>query len=77
MSDATMLEGIGEYKYGFHDPETYVFQSRKGLNREVVKQISAMKNEPEWMLEFRLRALSHFIARPMPKWGGDLSTLKS
>ena len=75
MSDATVLEGIGEYKYGFHDPETYVFQSRKGLNREVVKQISAMKNEPEWMLEFRLRALSHFLARPMPKWGGDLSKL--
>ncbi len=74
-SDAKVLEGIGDYKYGFSDPENYVFKSRKGLNREVVEQISHMKGEPEWMLEFRLRALEHFLARPMPAWGGDLSTL--
>lgn len=74
-SDATILEGIGEYKYGFRDPETYVFKSRKGLDREVVEQISEMKGEPQWMLEFRLKALDHFIKRPMPTWGGDLSTL--
>lgn len=74
-SDAQILEGIGEYKYGFRDPETYVFKSQKGLNREVVQQISAMKGEPEWMLEFRLKALEHFMARPMPTWGGDLTKL--
>jgi Fe-S cluster assembly protein SufB len=74
-SDATILEGIGEYKYGFRDPEHLVFKARKGLNREVVEKISAMKGEPQWMLEFRLRALDHFMQRPMPTWGGDLSHL--
>jgi Fe-S cluster assembly protein SufB len=74
-SDATILEGIGEYKYGFRDPEHLVFKARKGLNREVVEKISAMKGEPQWMLEFRLRALDHFMQRPMPTWGGDLSNL--
>jgi Fe-S cluster assembly protein SufB len=74
-SDAVMLEGIGEYKYGFKDPENYVFKSGRGLNREVVEQISQMKGEPQWMLEFRLRALDHFLKRPMPTWGGDLSKL--
>lgn len=75
MSDAAILEGIGEYKYGFSDPETYVFKSRKGLDREIVQQISYMKGEPDWMLNFRLKALEHFEKRPMPTWGGDLSRL--
>ena len=74
-SDATMLEGIGEYKFGFSDPDTTVFKSKKGLDREIVEQISEMKGEPDWMLEFRLKALDHFIKRPMPTWGGDLSNL--
>ena len=74
-TDATILENIGEYKYGFSDPETYVFKSRKGIDREVVEQISYMKGEPAWMLEFRLKALEHFLKRPMPTWGGDLSKL--
>lgn len=74
-SDAAILEGLGEYRYGFRDPETYVFKSRKGLDREVVEQISYMKEEPQWMLEFRLKALDHFLKRPMPTWGADLSKL--
>ncbi len=74
-SDAQILEGIGEYKYGFSDPDISVFKTRKGLNREVVQQISAMKGEPHWMLEFRLKAFEHFQQRPIPTWGGDLSTL--
>ena len=74
-SDAQMLEGVGEYKYGFHDKENYVFKSRKGLDREIVEQISAMKGEPKWMLDFRLKAFEHFQKRPMPKWGADLSGL--
>jgi Fe-S cluster assembly protein SufB len=61
---------IGEYKYGFHDPENYNFKSGKGLNPEIVKTISAMKNEPGWMTDYRLKALEHFLSRPMPKWGG-------
>jgi Fe-S cluster assembly protein SufB len=75
MSDAKLLEGIGEYQYGFSDPETYVFKSRKGLDRDVVLQISEMKGEPQWMLDYRLKALEHFKQRPTPTWGGDLSKL--
>lgn len=74
-TDSKILEGIGEYKWGFRDPDQLVFKARKGLDREVVQQISAMKGEPEWMLEFRLKALEHFLQRPMPTWGGDLSQL--
>jgi len=74
-SDAQMLEGVGDYKYGFHDTEDYVFKSRKGLDRKVVENISAMKGEPKWMLDFRLKAFEHFQKRPMPVWGADLSGL--
>ena len=74
-SETELLEGIGDYRYGFSDPETYVFKSRKGLNRDVVQQISDMKGEPQWMLEFRLKAYEHFLKRPMPTWGADLSSL--
>jgi Fe-S cluster assembly protein SufB len=72
--DAKLLEEIGEYKYGFHDPENYVFKSERGLTREVVENISRMKEEPQWMLDFRLKALEHFLSRPMPTWG-PLSSL--
>ncbi len=75
MSDEQLLEGIDEYRYGFTTPDTSVFKTRKGLDEDVVRQISAMKGEPQWMLEFRLRAYRHFMQRPMPTWGGDLSTL--
>ncbi|HOV06400.1 MAG TPA: Fe-S cluster assembly protein SufB [Anaerolineaceae bacterium] len=69
------LENLGDYQYGFKDPETYVYKSEKGLSEAVVRKISAMKQEPEWMLEFRLKALRHFMQRPMPAWGPDLSGL--
>src|SRR5512146_2914458 len=49
-TDAQILEGVGDYKFGFSDPENYVFKSGRGLSREIVEQISAMKGEPEWML---------------------------
>jgi Fe-S cluster assembly protein SufB len=58
-----------EYKYGFHDPEVSVYKAEKGVNEDVVRAISAKKNEPEWMLEFRLKALETFRAKPMPTWG--------
>ncbi|HZM22209.1 MAG TPA: Fe-S cluster assembly protein SufB [Anaerolineales bacterium] len=77
MSDDTkILEDIGQYKYGFHDrDDNYTFKSQKGLSREVVENISRMKGEPEWMLEFRLKALEHFQKRPMPNWGPTLKDL--
>jgi Fe-S cluster assembly protein SufB len=74
--DTKILEDIGQYKYGFHDrDDNYTFKSQKGLNREVVENISRMKGEPEWMLEFRLKALDHFQKRPMPNWGPTLKDL--
>ena len=74
-SDAKLLEGIDEYRWDFRDPASHVFKTRKGLDEEIVRQISAKKEEPKWMLDFRLKALQHFEARPMPEWGGDLKSL--
>ena len=56
--------GISDYKYGFHDDVAPVFKSRKGLNKEIIHQISDMKDEPDWMLEFRLEAYEIFKAKP-------------
>ncbi len=67
--------GLDEYKYGFVDEEKHVFRTQPGLTEEVVRQISAQKEEPEWMLEFRLKALDIYNSKPMPTWGGDLSSL--
>jgi len=66
---------VGEYQYGFRDEEDYVFKSERGLNRQIVEDISAMKDEPGWMRDFRLKALDHFEKRPMPNWGADLSDI--
>ena len=66
---------IGEYKYGFHDRDVSIFRTEKGLTENIVREISRMKNEPEWMLEFRLKSLEQFYKKPMPQWGGDLSEL--
>jgi Fe-S cluster assembly protein SufB len=61
---------IDDYRHGFHDTEEhYAFKSAKGLTREIVERISAMKSEPDWMRQFRLKALELFRARPMPDWG--------
>ena len=73
--ETDFLNDLSDYQYGFSDPETFVFKSRKGLDEEVVRQISAMKDEPEWMLAFRLKALKHYQERPIPNWGVDLSGL--
>jgi Fe-S cluster assembly protein SufB len=74
-SQTELFKDIEEYRYGFSDPDTFVFKSHKGLSEEVVRQISTMKGEPAWMLEFRLKAFHHFQQRPMPTWGPDLSGL--
>ncbi|MFZ3070887.1 MAG: Fe-S cluster assembly protein SufB [Anaerolineaceae bacterium] len=71
-----LLNNLGsDYKYGFSDPDASVFKSRKGLDEEVIRQISSFKEEPEWMLEFRLKAYRHYLQRPTPTWGADLSGL--
>ncbi len=67
-------EEIGEInKYDFRTESKAFFKARKGIDREIVGQISEMKNEPGWMREFRLEALDIFNSKPMPKWGGDIS----
>ncbi len=63
-----------EEKYGFHDPEHYLFKAKKGLSKEVVEEISWMKSEPDWMRELRLKALEHFNRKPLPAWA-DLTLL--
>jgi Iron-regulated ABC transporter membrane component SufB len=63
-------------KYDFKDPiDMYVYISKKGLSRETIEEISRIKNEPEWMLKFRLNAYETFLKLPMPKWGADLSAI--
>ena len=62
-------------KYGFFVPEDYIFKAKRGLNPEIVTEISWMKKEPEWMLKMRLRSLEIFRKKPMPTWGADLSVI--
>ena len=63
----------GEYKYGFSMPENYVFKAERGLSEKVVRMISAMKKEPDWMAQYRLHAYKIFMDKPMPDFGADLS----
>ncbi len=74
--DLEALSGLKtEYKYGFSQPEKYVFKARKGLDHEIVEQISVMKGEPDWMRKYRHAALDIFFSKPIPTWGPDLSGL--
>src|SRR5919201_504074 len=64
-----------EYRYGFHDPDNYIFKSQRGLSPQIVEEISRYKNEPEWMRKFRLRALQIFQRKPLPMWGANLTEI--
>jgi Fe-S cluster assembly protein SufB len=79
LAEKRELAGINsdyKEKFGFNDPETgYAYKAPKGLSREVVETISDFKDEPQWMRDFRLKALEHFEVRPTPKWGGDLDQI--
>jgi Fe-S cluster assembly protein SufB len=79
LAEQEALKDIGadyEKRFGFHDPESdYIYKAPKGLSREVVEAISEYKDEPEWMREFRLKALEHFESRPTPTWGGNLGQI--
>lgn len=72
---AKKMPDIGDYKYGFHDKDVSIFRSERGLTEDIVREISNMKEEPQWMLDYRLKALEQFYKMPMPQWGGDLSAL--
>lgn len=73
MDDKNFLNE--EYKYGFKDEDISVFKTQKGLSEEVIREISKIKNEPEWMLEFRLKAYEKFLELDNPSWGPDLSEI--
>ena len=67
------LDGLGRYEYGWHDPDVAGATAKRGLNEDVVREISALKGEPEWMLDLRLKGLRLFEKKPMPAWGSNLS----
>ncbi|OIK26689.1 Fe-S cluster assembly protein SufB [Streptomyces malaysiense] len=67
------LEGLGKYEYGWADSDVAGASARRGLNDDVVRDISGKKSEPEWMTKLRLKGLKLFEKKPMPNWGSDLS----
>ena len=73
MSSEALALDLGRYKLGWSDEEDYVFKPKRGLNTDIVQEMSWMKSEPDWMRNFRLKSLSRFEKRPMPSWGGDMS----
>lgn len=66
---------LSKYQLGWSDDEDYVFKPTKGLNEDLVREISWMKGEPNWMRDFRVKSLKQFEKRPMPHWGGDMSEI--
>jgi Fe-S cluster assembly protein SufB len=75
IAEQEALKGINaDYteRFGFHDAENYLYKAPKGINREIVEKISEFKSEPQWMREFRLKALDHFFEHKMPKWGSPM-----
>ncbi|MDX1658105.1 MAG: Fe-S cluster assembly protein SufB [Nitriliruptorales bacterium] len=75
MRQEKVAQDLSSYKFGWADPENYVFEPKRGLSREVVEEISFLKGEPEWMRDLRLRAYEAYERRPMPNWGADLSDI--
>ncbi|MEG0290637.1 MAG: Fe-S cluster assembly protein SufB [Erysipelotrichaceae bacterium] len=65
----------GEYKYGFHDEDVSLYKTKKGISKEILEEISKIKKEPQWMLDFRLKAYDAFIKMPMQDWGPNLDQL--
>nr|WP_043628119.1 Fe-S cluster assembly protein SufB [Nonomuraea candida] len=73
VTDRPELEGLGNYKFGWADPDAAGAAAKRGLSEEVVRNISALKSEPEWMLDLRLKGLRLFDRKPLPTWGSDLT----
>ncbi len=73
MTDVTL--DLSKYQLGWSDVEDYVFKPRRGLDEDLIREMSWMKGEPEWMLDFRLRSYRNFLRKPMPNWGGDMSEI--
>jgi Fe-S cluster assembly protein SufB len=66
---------LGRYKLGWSDAEDYVYKPKKGLDEDIIREMSWMKGEPDWMLNQRLKSYRHFAKRPLPSWGGDMSEI--
>ena len=75
MNNKDINDIVGDYKYGFKTETKSVLTTGKGLSEEVVRKISETKKEPDWMLEFRLKAYHSFLKQENPKWGPDLSSV--
>jgi Fe-S cluster assembly scaffold protein SufB len=75
MTSSDLGLDLSRYKLGWADEEDYVFKPKKGLNTDIVQEMSWMKGEPDWMRDYRLKSLQHFERRPMPNWGGDMSQI--
>ncbi|MFH1145459.1 MAG: Fe-S cluster assembly protein SufB [bacterium] len=75
MANSKSDINVQEYQYGFSDNRQPVYQMKPGLSKELVEELSALKQEPKWMKDYRLRALEYFYASPLPHWGPDLSSL--
>ena len=75
MAEANTEIDLSKYQLGWSDNEDYVFKPTKGLNEDLVREISWMKGEPNWMRDFRVKSLERFEKRPMPNWGGDMSEI--
>ncbi|WP_327091830.1 Fe-S cluster assembly protein SufB [Nonomuraea sp. NBC_01738] len=73
VTDRPELEGLGNYKFGWADSDAAGAAAKRGLSEEVVRNISELKNEPEWMLDLRLKGLRLFGKKPLPTWGSDLT----
>ena len=73
LTQDVQIDQLGRYKYGWADADVAGASARRGIDEDVVADISRRKSEPEWMLERRLKALKLFDRKPMPDWGSDLS----
>ncbi|MDO4784727.1 MAG: Fe-S cluster assembly protein SufB [Propionibacteriaceae bacterium] len=69
------LEALTKYQWGWHDSDAAGASAKRGLNGDVVRNISALKDEPQWMLDLRLKGLKLFEKKPMPSWGADLNEI--
>ncbi|MCW2523275.1 MAG: sufB, partial [Frankiales bacterium] len=73
LTQDEQIDALSTYKFGWSDTDVAGSTARRGINADVVRNISALKNEPQWMLDLRLKSLRLFGKKPMPNWGSDLT----
>ena len=75
MTTADIGVDLSKYDLGWSDEEDYLYKPKRGLNTDIINEMSWMKGEPSWMRDFRLKSYDRFEKRPMPNWGGDMSEI--